>query len=489
MGDKKSLDMCRTMYSGRRFSLALALLAGTSLAGCNLPDPDHKGREHEVDTSQLSQREFLAWHFKKVARNAERGKNYDASYMFYSRARDLNPREFNVLLGLGRSLLALNQPLEASEAFGAAIAIDEHNKEAVAGMSKSLDQVAVLSRRTPASDMPPLPAVAATENEPAPDMANAGDDTAAATQDKGAGDQGATPVEAAAAAATTGDTPKSGMNDVLQAVEWAAQDKPAEEGASTDMASAGQSATRTVSVGAPIFKIQLAAYGSAASAESARTRMASKTSDLLGGVQLAVEKSAASGGRKPMYRLFVKPFEDRPSAAAVCAKLKQRSISCFLVKARATAKWSVKAEPPAAKMANTSVEPPPAKMAPTEAPLSGAKIESPPSTMPAEAPSSEKAPLSSTTTEPTPLDGAQTGGRESGDKEKDESVLRWNNVVTSFKKTDEQGKMGAEETADPSPPPAEMATPSAPPPEVEKAPEPEERDVYNEVSPGDSVSD
>lgn len=468
------------MYSGRRISLALTLLAGTSLAGCNLPDPDYKGREHEVDTSQLSQREFLAWHFKKVARNAERGKNYDASYMFYRRARDLNPGELDVLLGLGRSLLALNQPLEASEAFGAAIAIDEHNKEAIAGMSQSLDQVAVLSRRTPPSDLPPLPAVAAKESEPAPGMAKAGDDTATATQDEGAGDQGSTSVEAAA---TSGDTPKADMTDVLQAVEWAAQDKPSEEGAGTDMASAAQSATRMVSVGAPIFKIQLAAFGSAASAESARTRMASKISDLLGGVQLAVEKSAASGGPKPLYRLFVKPFEDRPSAAAVCAKLKQRSINCFLVKAKATAKWSVKAELPAEKMASKSMEPPPAKMAPTEPPLTDAKIEPLPSTMPAEAPSSEPAPLSSTTTEPTPSDGAQTGG-----KEKDEPVLRWNNVVTSFKKTDEQGKMGAEEPADPAPLPAMTATPSATPPEVEKAPATDETDDYNEVSPGDSAS-
>lgn len=145
------------MSTGRRLPVILAVMAGFSVASCNLPDPYYQGKMHEP-TPRLTKPEILAGVLTRVAHNAEKAKEYETAELFYRRAHQLDRKKTEPLVGLGRTLTALNEPLDASEAYGAALAVDEGNKEAVAGLAKSLEQIAARSAKNRPTDIPP-PAV------------------------------------------------------------------------------------------------------------------------------------------------------------------------------------------------------------------------------------------------------------------------------------------------------------------------------------------
>lgn len=138
----------------------IALLAGCALTACaSLPDPSHPGKAHAPDKSRP---QILAGVLTRVANNAETAKDWRAAHMFYARAHDLDKANAGPLIGMGRTLLALDEPLRASEAYGGALALDPDNEEAEAGLSKSLDQLALASSRNPPADLPPSVLLAET---------------------------------------------------------------------------------------------------------------------------------------------------------------------------------------------------------------------------------------------------------------------------------------------------------------------------------------
>ena len=82
------------------------------------------------------------------------------------------------------------------------------------------------------------------------------------------------------------------------------------------------------------YKVQLAAARSPGQANSEWTRLQGKHPDLLGKLEHAVVKTDLGPGKGVFYRLYTGPLGDKAAARALCAKLAQRKVDCFVVRPR-----------------------------------------------------------------------------------------------------------------------------------------------------------
>lgn len=361
----------RIMLSGCRMPIVLAMLASLALAGCaDLPDPDYAGKAHKEDETQLSRPEILADVLNRVAQNAEKSKDYDTASVFYNRSHALDKEKVEPLLGMGRSLAAMDAPLEASEAFGAALALDENNKQAETGLAKSLDLLAMKSGRNPPANIPPAPTVAMAdpdkhmmrEADPAMSKESPVTGEPAMVQDgRGNGEIEVTDADfggntdspdVKVVENNTGANEKASrvkLDDVLAAIEWkgnqnagpsadmsaenarvVASAQPDAGSAKPMMSDAGRAAATPTGLTGSSYRLQLAAFSSQKSAQSARVSVFDKADAVLEDVALVIEQSVGGGG-KTVYKLRTGPVGDRQRASQLCAKLKSHSVDCFLV--------------------------------------------------------------------------------------------------------------------------------------------------------------
>ena len=82
------------------------------------------------------------------------------------------------------------------------------------------------------------------------------------------------------------------------------------------------------------YKVQLAAARSPGQANSEWTRLRGKHPDLLGKLEHAVVKTDLGPGKGVFYRLYTGPLGGKAAARALCAKLAQRKVDCFIVRPR-----------------------------------------------------------------------------------------------------------------------------------------------------------
>jgi hypothetical protein len=81
----------------------------------------------------------------------------------------------------------------------------------------------------------------------------------------------------------------------------------------------------------PVWRIQLAAVRSAEIAESLVERFRDRYVDLVGDLDLAVERVDLGPGKGVYYRVQGGAFSDRVSAAEVCEALTRREVECVVV--------------------------------------------------------------------------------------------------------------------------------------------------------------
>ena len=92
---------------------------------------------------------------------------------------------------------------------------------------------------------------------------------------------------------------------------------------------AAQSAAVQPAAGGGRFGVQLAAYRQSDGAEAAWNTLRAAHPDLLGGLEAAyLRTELADGG--VVFRLVAGGFETKAAAGALCARLKQRDIDCFV---------------------------------------------------------------------------------------------------------------------------------------------------------------
>jgi Flp pilus assembly protein TadD len=108
------------MAGARR--LLLFLLVGGALGGCA-----NTGGEESTPLPML-----------QIADSTQKGGDWMTSVVLYRRAHQLNPKRIEPLLALGRTLAAHGLPGAAAESFGAALALDSGNAEALRGHGKAL---------------------------------------------------------------------------------------------------------------------------------------------------------------------------------------------------------------------------------------------------------------------------------------------------------------------------------------------------------------
>jgi hypothetical protein len=107
--------------------------------------------------------------------------------------------------------------------------------------------------------------------------------------------------------------------------------EPADTGPGTpppDHSQASAPSPRVAQAGA--FRVQLAAVRDAARARAEAARLAKAHDDVLGGLDVGVER-ADLGSRGVYYRLRAGPLPDRRAADALCGKLAARKVGCMVV--------------------------------------------------------------------------------------------------------------------------------------------------------------
>ena len=78
------------------------------------------------------------------------------------------------------------------------------------------------------------------------------------------------------------------------------------------------------------FRVQLGAYHSADRADKAWEQLRAAHPDLLGGLGVAIMHTDLGTEEAAINRLVVGPFKTKAAAQALCARLKQRSVDCFV---------------------------------------------------------------------------------------------------------------------------------------------------------------
>lgn len=457
------------MISARPFAIACAAFAAVSLAGCSgnsaaessgdsaqamsRSTPARSGapmKRHKQDATKLSGEGFYAHILLRVARNAERHGDHATASTFYRRARAFAPYDKDILMGLAQSLEKSGEALEASEVYGAVLSEEEGHDSATAGLARTLEQLAgrtgdgstPTAQKMEGGQMEGGQRDMAVQSEPVEQMAektmDGGDalppapegatrSLAALAPEKPAGEMKSGDDAANAGAGK----PKSKFRDVLEAVEWkedsagSAQSASVKEPAGVDVAAATPATAVPGAMPSPTpapapmmsaptikpggYRLQLAAYGDKARAEKARSRLEARVKDLLGEISVTVEESGK------MYRVRTSSLGSRSQASGMCARLKSRSIGCFLVSPakgarKAASKRPAKAAPK--KMAAASK--------PTPAPKKAAKVQPP-------APEASLPPI------PAPPQTKAVSKKPTADTSKD-AVLGWSDVMGKEKK-------------------------------------------------------
>jgi hypothetical protein len=116
------------------------------------------------------------------------------------------------------------------------------------------------------------------------------------------------------------------LTDAQKAVAAAEAKAAAQESAAPVTAPA---ASNTASTGD--YRVQLASVRDEAGAAAEWKRLSSKNSDLLGNLQMFVQRKEIEG-KGVFYRLQAGPLADGSGAEKLCADLKQRNVGCLIVR-------------------------------------------------------------------------------------------------------------------------------------------------------------
>ncbi|HYB10956.1 MAG TPA: SPOR domain-containing protein [Alphaproteobacteria bacterium] len=175
-----------------------------------------------------------------------------------------------------------------------------------------------------------LPPAESPLPKPASSSASTGNSTAPAPASGGTG-AAAAPV--AGSTASTASPPAAVHIPQITAPVASGQSGQAaseEPGATASTASRpAQLASRPQSGG---WKIQLGSMRSSEEAEREWGHLQGKAPDVLGGLQLQVQRADLGPGKGVYFRIQAGPVGDQQAAAATCAKLKAAQIDCLAVK-------------------------------------------------------------------------------------------------------------------------------------------------------------
>jgi len=80
------------------------------------------------------------------------------------------------------------------------------------------------------------------------------------------------------------------------------------------------------------YRIQIASVRSSKDARSEWKRLQRKNRDLLGGLQLSIDKADLGAKKGIYYRLRAGPVADAAAAKSLCAALKKRKVGCLIVR-------------------------------------------------------------------------------------------------------------------------------------------------------------
>ncbi len=80
------------------------------------------------------------------------------------------------------------------------------------------------------------------------------------------------------------------------------------------------------------YRIQIGSFGDTQSAAKQWQGLRRTHRDVLGQLQMHIEKVALENGRKTVYRLQAGPFESAAEVKKICSALAERKVGCLLVK-------------------------------------------------------------------------------------------------------------------------------------------------------------
>ena len=80
------------------------------------------------------------------------------------------------------------------------------------------------------------------------------------------------------------------------------------------------------------YRVQLAAVRDREAVESEWKRLQKKNTDLLGALELSVQKADLGPGKGIFYRLRAGPLADEAAARDLCTRLKERKVGCLVVR-------------------------------------------------------------------------------------------------------------------------------------------------------------
>ncbi|RZO34930.1 MAG: SPOR domain-containing protein [Rhodospirillaceae bacterium] len=80
------------------------------------------------------------------------------------------------------------------------------------------------------------------------------------------------------------------------------------------------------------YRVQISSLPSEAAIRKSWASIKGKHKDLLGNLPLIVERTVLSAGRGTYYRMQVGPLSSKSQAATLCTRLKQRKLSCLVVR-------------------------------------------------------------------------------------------------------------------------------------------------------------
>lgn len=111
----------------------------------------------------------------------------------------------------------------------------------------------------------------------------------------------------------------------------AAQNRSDEPGAPTKTAPAKTPPSNAAAPSSGAFRIQLASVREESGAVSEWKRLSSKNKDLLGNLEMSVQRIDIEG-KGVFYRLQAGPLDDAATAEKLCANLKERNVGCLVVR-------------------------------------------------------------------------------------------------------------------------------------------------------------
>ena len=80
------------------------------------------------------------------------------------------------------------------------------------------------------------------------------------------------------------------------------------------------------------YRVQISSLPSETAVRKSWTSIKGKHKDLLGNLPLIVERTVLSAGRGTYYRMQAGPLSSKSQAATLCTRLKQRKLSCLVVR-------------------------------------------------------------------------------------------------------------------------------------------------------------